>query len=221
MNPRAVCLLATALLTVAPTPSSAAPLLDQSYVADPVIWAAPVNQSNTLGQTFVAGRTGRLEAIELQIGRAAVWDRFENLYLEVRTVTGGRPDLGVASILASVEMDWSEVPPYAVEDTAPLFTRVDVSGAALYVGAGDALAIVLRSPESAYFRFYNWSASDFAVDRGYEAGSLFQLYPGLAWDTDRDAGFRTFISPVPEPGLILLWGGAVCAWALRRRHSRG
>jgi hypothetical protein len=212
-----VLLFAAVLLGLPAPRTEAAPLLDQSHIADPGLYGAAVYQSSTLGQTFVPGRSGRLTSVDVQIGRLPTWDFSYGVSVDVRRVIGGRPGLDASDTLATVEIPPDTIPPWAFGAGEPLFTHVDLSAFAVNVKSGEPLAIVLRSHEPHYFGFYVWETRGFGTADGYLAGSLFSLHPDLAFDLDTDAGFRTYVSPVPTPPLSAVWAVSTCMWVLRRR----
>ena len=84
----------------------------------------------------------------------------------------------------------------------PPLTSFDINSFGLFITKGEVLAIVLRS--DALGTSLNWTVS---LGGGYPYGSEYVRAPGGTWNSfGFDAGFQTFVNPVPEPSTLTMFG---------------
>lgn len=191
---------AAIMLQVLGFPSYAA-TLDQQNVSAPVFSGA-VNRGISSGQTFVAGLTGSLAAIELDISK------FVTSTADV-TLTVYDGFLGTA-------LGMTSVPASDVNDTSGSFVFFDFSSSLISMVAG----------EDYWFEASTDELSNFGVNLSSDT-----YLAGLATQTDLtfpgfDARFKTYVdvSVVPVPaGLPLLltsiWGLSLIARRWKRLKS--
>jgi hypothetical protein len=200
-----------AVLPADPARATGVPQVDQQLVAVEQAGIA-IDYSQSWGQTFTVGLAGSLTRIDLQLGRDASAN--QPLQFELRTTSGGLPNLTPQALLFSTSINPSAVP--VLTTTTPYTLSVDLSSAPPEVTPGEQLAILLTSGTDYW---YLWTTgywpSDFytagsAVKRPYGAAD-WQLIDG--WDS----GFRTWVT-VPEPVSLLPIG--LLLLAFRHRDER-
>lgn len=191
--------------------------LDQASVAEtgPAgdLAGSGISPRYGLGQSFTAGRTGRLARIDLGI--------FDPFYSEP---AGGFTFLlenGAGDVLYTAYIDFSELPeqiPFGMllDD----FFQLDLSAANVRVAAGEAYRMVATGDPGSDAFAPGWF---YRVDESgshYPGGSAFLRVAACDCQSPRlDYAFRTYVA-TPEPGawtLMILGFGGVGA-ALRRRQ---
>lgn len=201
-------ILSLAALLAVSAPASGS-VLDQEFFEHDVLYGAPIDELTILGQSFTVGVTGLLDRVEIQVGRQT--DPTAPLVIEIRRASpAGHPDHGPGGLLATVVADESFFP---VTNYADRMTGFDLGAQAVPVVAGEHLAIVLRS-DTGFDpgQLYLWATD---TTNGY-AGGVASLRDTHGDETNidliQDSGFRTFVSPVPEPSAALaLFAVAACA----------
>ena len=206
-------LIAFAAFALAAPQASAAPILDQSFDANPaggnfVLGITSAGAVEDLAQTFTAGLTGDLVQVDVQIWNLisfGVPSATGDITLEIQTTSGGAPS---GTVLATETIMSVSVP--TTGGTVP-FTNVVLS-APFGVTAGDILAIVLlySGPGNYLWRF---SGGDL-----YAPGGIFPRLNAGSWvGPFGDGGFQTWVD-VPEPSALLLLSlGALVVLRRRRR----
>lgn len=131
-----------------------------------------VNSDWSIAQTYTAALGGKVDRIEVQVGRVGV--PAAPLRLEVRTTTTGVPDSGPSAVIARAEM-----PPATINDLS--YVAFDLSGESLVAAPGNTFAICLLAPNS----------SESAIDDIYYfVGDETSDYPGgtgfALWGGDSD-----------------------------------
>lgn len=197
-----VCLLA--LLVLIPNRAAAAPILDQSVGADSTAVFGGANITG-IAQTFTVGVEGFLSRVDLLLMRHG--SDQAPLDVEIRR---NLTDLTDASLLARISLDQSVV-------TLPFpgaWFSLDFSPFGLRVSPGEELAVVIRS---AVPSVYGW---------GLTIGDVYAGGHGYFFQADRwnlgggDQHLRTYVTPVPEPGLLaLLAVGGLGYLGVRRKRS--
>jgi len=196
--------------------------LDQSYVADVssgyrayCIW-----EGHRYAQTFQVGIAGTLSQVGLQVEKSAATVEEANqitepLMLSIMSVAAngspGSVTLGTFAIAPSA------VPTFA--GFTPQFVPVDVSSAGIAVQTGQSLALVLTSalppPPEPLTTVPTYGFITTPED-GYAAGGGWGRPPGYGWGSlSFDFGFQTYVTPVPEPGMLSLFAVGIVP-ALRR-----
>lgn len=197
-----VCLLAS--LALVPARAAATPILDQSAGADS---AKDFGGANITGvaQTFTVGIEGILSRVDLLLLRYR--SELEPVHIEIRR---NLTDLTDASLLARVSLDPTVVPPYPGGG----WLSIDFSPFGLQVTPGEQLALVIRYPIPT---LYVWGVT---VGDIYAGGHSY-FFMNDQWNLGGgDQHFRTYVTPVPEPGVLaLLAVGGIGYLGVQRRRS--
>lgn len=221
-----------AILLAAPFLAANASTLDQSV--DPSASAQAQGRiiidtqhgSTTVShaQTFTVGALGNLDRVDILISQS---DSPPPLIIDIWAINDGLPALNTGSALASVLL-WAPVVPLYF----PGWVSVDFSGSPVPVTPGQQLALVLRpSYPSRDGQEYRWVGGG---GGGLYTGGAAYYWTSLSaeWAPMRggsapdpmDYGFRTYVTPVPEPAALQLFGGCVVFglgfYAFQRRCQR-
>ncbi|HTY87089.1 MAG TPA: hypothetical protein VMB80_06460 [Candidatus Acidoferrum sp.] len=191
------------------------PLVDQQIiVVQQAAVAITVGQS--MGQSFTVGLAGSLTRIDFQLGRNP--GTTQPLQLQLRTTIGDLPNLDPSALLFSGSIAAADVPILTFTDS--FATSIDLSSAAPMVTPGEKLVVLLSSSDSDW---YNWDNSGYFNSNPYPNGTTVKLgYPDYSnWVTidNWDFGFRTWVTPVPEPAGLLPMGLLILGLG-RRLRSR-
>jgi hypothetical protein len=193
------------------------PSVDQNYIISPVTIGYSVSLAQSLSQTFTVGRTGSLHRVELQVSKNTD-DSIAPLNVDIlSTLPDGSPDY--SSVLASVQLDSS-----MVTDLPFTIWLATVEFAEIPVNAGDRLAIALSAETIQGGGRYFWATHEPQDGNSYLGGDLFaessDPIVGHRNLGPADAGFRTFVYPIPEPAAGLLAGAGLIAAAFTKRYRR-
>jgi hypothetical protein len=170
------------LLLAPSTGAQAAPVVDQSFTEPSNLGARFIGPSY-MAQTFTAGLTGRLTAVNVNIPFANP-EGYGQLHVAIRTVDGAAPG---ATVLGDVLVDSRSVP----------LSRLVSFPQDIRVTAGTRYAIVVdQVPKPSEFDA-TWLG---AVGDLYSGGAMFRSRDGgVTWapELDQDLNFRTYVEPVP------------------------
>jgi hypothetical protein len=178
------------------------PVVDQQIIV-PNQAAIAVTAGWSYGQSFTVGRGGALTRIDFQLGRAA--GTTQPLQVALRTANGDLPNLDPAALLFGGTISAADVP--VLTYSSSFTASMDLSSAApVIVTPGEKLVVVLSSTDP---NWYNWDNSGYFNNNPYPNGTAVQSTPsssGWAPMANWDFGFRTWVTPVPEPSGLLPFG---------------
>jgi hypothetical protein len=185
-------------------------VLDQSY--DPGnVGGFTFNSTNPLAQTFTVGITGQLTQADI---RAYNFFGGANapLTLAIYTVNPGIPFPSLGSLLATASLPQSSVP------STSGFVGFDYSASPPSVTTGQVLAMVASTTGSFSYLWEGRTPGLYPAGQAHSVSgtTLFNTGAGPTFDF----GFRTFVRPIPEPGTLLLAGGAATLFLSRIRRRR-
>jgi hypothetical protein len=168
-------LLAVGILALSYFRAGGQGILDQSFV--------PVTPNvffdnyfgNSIGQTFTVGLTGSLTRVEVFIGRNELQTQGDISWTLTR--------VGIGTVLASGTI------PYGDLDGHYSFQPCLIPDGSVLVGPGDVLGISLSSSHR-----ITWAGNN---TNRYSGGSAVS-------DPLSDVGFRSYVTPIPEPNSISL-----------------
>jgi hypothetical protein len=189
-------------------------VLDQSYTAahnQGAFSGGYVNREFSKGQVFKVGITGLLSEVDLQINRLDD-EPLLPLVVEIHPLAPTNP-----TVLGSFSLDPTNVPLYPGNDSELSFFAVDVTGAGLKVSAGTVLALVVKSETNN--GVYLWQSTPFQT-AGYPNGNAWYGVNGV-WtqaSANDDFGFKTYVTPVPEPAMGGLFAVGGVGLLIRRRR---
>lgn len=188
------------------------PTLDQYQENDD--GGAAFYEGMSIAQTFTAGLSGKLDHVEVGIGRPP--GPTYPTTMEIRTTVCGLPS---CNILGSVNVPtgglvWG-------------WNSFDFSAQCIPMSTGTMYAMVLSCNDPALDVYSNWVLIDWEMDGiAYMAGQYCANY-GSGWEVvdlgppigEGDWQFRTYVDPIPAPGAILLGsiGAGLVGWLRRRR----
>lgn len=212
-------------LALGPHPKARGQQLDQANVVNTSggFGGQAVNTWNQLSQTFTAASSGRLTRIDLQV--VALGDLAQitsELSFTLSRLNSLTTPVGVPLATASFQL--ADVPRldaagYMSNYLMPIYLSTPPT-----VNAGDWFALTLTSaqPWSAGGQ-YEWILTPADnIDR-YSRGAAWNNLNDTGWVQETyhvDFGFRTFVSPVPEPSTLSLLGIAGAAWLWRAGRKR-
>lgn len=159
--------------------------------------ATPVSPTEALAQTFTAGRSGRLDRVDLFLGDPGS-DPATPLTVELRTTAAAAPNGPAGDVLASTTVPGSAVP----ANTSAAFVGVTFATAP-QVTAGQRYAIVAHTSGMALYFWFRGGADP------YPNGALFGASsPSGPWTAfPTDAAFRTYVESAPATGGTTTGGG--------------
>ncbi len=181
------CLVLLICAASALTPSGAlAGTLDQQQ-ADGSGPDFDVYSLQSLGQTFTAGLSGKVDQVDLHLGKFLTPSG--PLTVEIRDVSGGVPG---SMVLASQSVAASSIPDHSV----PAFVPVNFAAPAS-VSAGAQYAVVAHS-STAFANTYSWNSSTPANPYARGVGSFASSSPPTSpWmSLSQDLAFKTYVAPV-------------------------
>jgi hypothetical protein len=199
-------------------------VLDQEHVDRGATNLGEVSSTFSRAQTFTVGITGLLDRVDVQIGQdlGSATSPDAPLVVEIRRTEGGTPVSLPSGVLASVLVQPEQVPGSVFSE----LVAVELGAQSLPVTQGDVLAIAMRS-QTAPARPYHWAfdeneryrPGDFYTRSAFSNDVFIRLSDADPSNPDHlDAGFRTYVNIVPEPGAIVSVLVASCFNLLRRRH---
>lgn len=160
--------------------------------------------ANDVAQTFVPTISGTLSRVGVKASAGGAPSL--PLIMDIRTAPGGIPDQSNSSVLGSILVVPSSLPPAFDTQT---WTYVDFSSFNIPVSAGTPMTLVLRSNQPYSFpptRGYLWFASSQGQNI-YPAGGTWTRGGGsLEWEysaAETDLSFQQFVV-VPEPSAAVL-----------------
>ena len=175
-----------------------------------------IHNNQNIAQTFTVGQSGVLQQVDLMLSR---WGAATgNFSLSILTTSGGVPDGGGSTLFSQL---------YPVTDIVPVddpssneFLSIDVSSANISVSPGDTLALAVTHAGN---NWVQWNS----VLGGYGSGSGFVGDGDLvtSWrlinNLDYDLVFRTYVSTVPVPAAVWLFGSGLLGLigVARRKNS--
>jgi hypothetical protein len=207
---------------LAAVPSAAASLIDQntlySKAADSTWLTSGFGRSVWISQSFTPAMTGRLNRIDLQIGRFGGDD------LRIRIGSGEAIDGSYVELL-SLDV--------AAADVASGFDQLfslDLLAHGLTLASGDRYSVILSSTLGGMGNQFGWVIGETTVDGDelanppYAGGRAFaSLDQGGTWQARSvDRPLRTWMTPaVPEPStwVMLIAGFGLTGFAVRRRSA--
>lgn len=205
------CALSTAVVITAwlgsATTALATPVLDQSYICT-VSCGGVGFGTQFAAQTFTAGLSGTLSEVNISF---LVFNGPGPVDVAIRDVAGGVPGSNILGSTTFLTSSLSMTDPITFPQTVNIL-------------AGSAYAIVVHSAT----HDLNWN--DVGLNNDYTSGALLISPTGSSgWfgcggtPGNCDGSFRTFVEPVPEPGMLLLVGSGLAglgAWRARRGRGR-
>jgi len=209
------CLLAAAL-TLATTSAFAVPVLDQEHDNTGMGVGTSTNGNVAeVGQTFTVGIAGTLDRIDVLMFRlGGIFDPTGDPILSVYNTSAGLP---TGAPLISVSVPEATVP---FDNEA--FIAFDVSSANLAVNVGDVLAWGIRTT-SEVGPYWILNDGDIGLPEDYTAGVGVRRFPPGDWSAmspASDHGFRSWVTPVPEPSTVALLAIGLIGLAATDRFRR-
>ena len=209
-------------------PAVAVPVIDQSVtyptsggISSYSIYETPTNQY-VLAQTFTAGISGQLTAVNLGLFDKAV----EDLTVSILGTSGGLPDLTDPLVSGTLTPSDVDNDPFSLE-------TVDFSSYLFDVVAGEMYAIMLASTTPLQ-QEYDWTRGSFDTFTGddlspadpYAGGvGYYSNNGGSTWapltNFSQDFSFQTIVdpNPVPEPASLgFIIAGLACYRFLSSRR---
>lgn len=189
------------------------PVIDQSFlIADIGITSSgAIFTTSATAQTFTVGASGILSLIDLELRRSEglVGD---DLSFALRNTSSGIPNAIDAESLFTTTISLASIPTTAFPDPVAV-TTIDLSSANIQVNVGDVLAISLigGGPSGGP----PWVLWDEDKTNGglYSGGEAFfrgaAETPWVPFPNPGDKGFRTWVTPVPIPATVWLFGSGL------------
>jgi hypothetical protein len=214
-----------------------ASLLDQEYAPETFAFLTQFNARRT-AQTFTAGHSGRLFAIEVGISQL---DSQGNLVVEIHNSLEAGTIQDPMSIIGTTSIPLTSVPSSRPGGTGPEFVPINLSQLNIHVTAGHEYAIVLHRDYPETYLGGNgavWVGGISNVQGDYLGGQSYFFDPAgdrftrdgniitvpdrwIAFSPDSDFAFRTYV--VPEPSClslgVLIVGIGGIVW--RSKHFAG
>ena len=186
-------------------PAMAEPILDQSQLmADQTVAihstiSSPVAR---VGQTFTVGIDGLLDSIELSLSETGSGG---DLVVNILDMSGG--DLSLAPSLGGVSIAEMDLGPFvlSLSATSVTATLIDLSSLGIDVNVVDVLAVDLSTSRALpnLYGVRRQISSDEYAGGAHFAGNSF-----ISSGAD-DLAFKTFVTPVPIPPAVWLFGSGL------------
>jgi hypothetical protein len=201
------------LLLVAGFSQAATVSLDQSNPLVQNNGALAIISQQVSAQTFTTGLAGNLEQVDLALG---YWPT-ATAGFEVSIYAGGGSPATVGTALFSQSYAASYVPAYAEHVSPDAFTAFDVSAANINVNIGDEFTIMVsRLAPTSGLDWVLWTHG-----QNYTGGESYVTYRGEWTEHHTDLGFQTYVSEVPIPAAVWLFGSALAGlgWIKRKQAT--
>ena len=182
-----VLILAFILLAASPVVlAQAPPCLDQAFLPTMPNNGLEITSTQPVTQTFTAGITGNLTAVEISLIRHHRATPTLPLVVDIVTTDGtGAP---TNTSLGTISVPATAVSPGAA---APLLIDLSNLPVPIAVQAGQAYGLALSYAGPGGGATYAWEGV--APSTGYPGGQVFLPFGGLAWDL----AFQTFVGTCP------------------------
>ncbi|HTY85876.1 MAG TPA: hypothetical protein VMB80_00305 [Candidatus Acidoferrum sp.] len=194
-------------LAFAPSSNGEAQQIDQSNVVDISggFASANVNSWNQLAQTFTAGRSGLLTEVDLQlVAFGDLSTLTNNIIFTISRLSSLNSPVGVP--LATVTLHPSDLPHLDQAGYDAKYLLPVHLNSAPFISQGGFFSLTLTSAQPWDSGGYmDWIVTQSVnIDR-YPAGNAWENNNATGWYKDAyqvDYGFRTYVTPVPEPSAV-------------------
>lgn len=204
-------------------PSSAAPVLDQSFdaVATGSDSGLSIVSLQSVAQTFTVGTSGLLSGVAVQVSAVTLNPSdpppTADLVFDILPTIGRTPS---KTPLASGLVPRAQIPPTMLD--VP-FVFIDLTAFNIFVDIGDMLAIALSHSSAGAYSWVRGRTQPYSRGAGFVSfPTNTEFRPG-----GDDLGFQTFVDPdaivvqVSEPGTIALLGLGLIGIGFARRRMAG
>lgn len=201
--------------------------LDQSNFinTDGGLGAEGINSIVQAAQTFTAGRTGFLTEVDLQVvilGDVSIVT--DDLRITLSRVASLDTPIGVS--LATVTVHPAGVPHLDQAGYSSSYVMPIHFSTPPLINQAEVFSLTLASTQPFNRNLFgqcDWIVTDAVDIDQYPLGAAWHNLSSSGWTKEshlQDFGFRTFVTPVPEPSTLCVSGGACAAWLWRARARR-